>query len=295
MTSIQGLVAASVTPFGADGALDIPRLREHLGWLIDSGVDGLAVTAGSGEFVSLSPDERETVVREAVGVAAGRLPVVAGVLAPSTPEAVETAVRAARAGASALLVLPPYYLKPSFDGVLGHFRAVADASGLPVVLYNNPGRTGVALGLAELTRLVDEVPGVTGVKDCDRDVASVARKVEALGERIAILSGDDDLGFVILLSGAAGGIWATPNLAPRLCRSLVGACTAGDVARALPLHRRLLALVEAWDRPNHPGPLKELMAMAGRDVGRARPPLAPMRPDERAQAKRALAAAAPVE
>jgi 4-hydroxy-tetrahydrodipicolinate synthase len=139
------------------------------------------------------------------------------------------------------------------------------------------------------------VSGVIGVKDCDRDVASVARKVAALGARIAVLSGDDDLGFATLLSGAAGGIWATPNVAPRLCRALVDACRRADVAAALPLHRRLLALVEAWDRPNHPGPLKQLMAMVGREVGRARPPLAPMRLDERALAEHALAAAAPVE
>jgi 4-hydroxy-tetrahydrodipicolinate synthase len=287
---LRGLYAASVTPFRADESLDLDRLAKHLDWLIEGGVDGLAVTAGSGEFVSLAGAEREEVVRAAVRAVGGRVPVVAGVLAPGTREAVETSVAAARAGASAVLVLPPYYVKPSFDGVVGHFQAVAEASGLPVLLYNNPGRTGAALGLAELTTLTNEVPNVIGVKDCDRDVASVARKVEALGHRLAILSGDDDLGFATLLGGAAGGIWATPNLAPGLCRELVDACLRGDVTTALPLHRQLLALVGLWDRPNHPGPLKELMAMVGRPVGPARPPLAAMSAADREHARAVLAA-----
>jgi 4-hydroxy-tetrahydrodipicolinate synthase len=290
-----GLIAASVTPFAADGSLDLPRLAAHVGWLVDAAMDGVAVTAGSGEYVSLTESEREAVVRAAVEAAGGRVPVIAGVLAPSTTEALESARRAAEAGASGLLVLPPYYVRPSLDGVVDHFRRVAAAApGLPIIAYDNPGRTGVTLGIAELTAIAD-IPAVAGVKECDRDAASVARKVAALGDRLAILSGDDDTGFATLLSGAVGTIWATPNLAPRLCRALVDACLAGDVATALPLHRRLLPLAAAWDRPNHPGPLKELLAMAGRPVGPARPPLQAMAADERRAARAAFDLAAPVE
>ena len=289
-----GLIAASITPFRDDESLDLARLERHLDELIAAGVDAVAVVAGSGEFVNLAPDERVEVIRTAVGCVNGRVPVIVGVLAPSTREGIGVAEAAARHGADALLVTPPYYIRPSLDGVLGHIRAIAGAAALPVIAYNNPARTGWPIGVRELVEIA-ALPGVVGVKDCDRDVAAIGRKVAAVPPDFAVLSGDDDLGLTTILGGAAGGFWATPNLAPRLCRALVDAALARDADAALPLHRRLLRLVTAWDRPNHPGPLKELMALAGRDAGLARRPLAFMTEAERAIARDALEAAAPIE
>jgi 4-hydroxy-tetrahydrodipicolinate synthase len=271
----RGIVAAAVTPFHEDESLDEGRLESHLQFLVDSGVHGLMVIGGSGEYVNLTPAERQRVVTITMQTVGKRVPVIVGALAPSTREVLEIGLHAQREGATALLVLPPYYIKPSMDGVVLHFEKVARETGLNIIAYNNPGRTGWAMTVEQL-RTITDVPGVVGLKECDRDVASISLKIAAVGERIAVLSGDDDLGFATLLSGSPGAIWASPNLTPRLCLDLYAACQAGDVPKALALHNRLVHIVSAWFIPNHPGPLKEAMALIGRSVGPARLPLARM-------------------
>jgi 4-hydroxy-tetrahydrodipicolinate synthase len=269
-----------VTPFHDDESLDEGRLESHLQFLVESGVHGLMVIGGSGEFVNLTPAERQRVVTITMRTVGNKVPVIVGALAPSTREVLEVGLHAQHEGATGLLVLPPYYIKPSMDGVLRHFEKVAQETGLNIIAYNNPGRTGWAVTVEQLQSIAD-VPGVVGLKECDRDVASISLKIAAVGERIAVLSGDDDLGFATLLSGSPGAIWASPNLTPRLCVDLYDACRAGDVATALALHNRLIQLVSAWFIPNHPGPLKEAMALIGRPVGPARLPLARMTSTQR--------------
>jgi 4-hydroxy-tetrahydrodipicolinate synthase len=233
------------------------------------------VIGGSGEYVSLTPAERQRVVSVTMQTVGKTVPVIVGALAPSTREVLEIGMHAQREGATALLVLPPYYIKPSMDGVAVHFENVARTTGMNIVAYNNPGRTGWAMTVDQL-RTIADIPGIVGLKECDRDVASISLKIAAVGERIAVLSGDDDLGFATLLSGSPGAIWASPNLTPRLCLDLYEACRRGDVNAALGLHNRLVQIVSAWFIPNHPGPLKEAMALVGRPVGPARQPLVGM-------------------
>jgi 4-hydroxy-tetrahydrodipicolinate synthase len=291
----EGLIAASVTPFADDDSLDESRLRSHLDYLVAAGVDGILVIGGSGEYVNLAPEERLRVIRVSAEHIARRVPMIVGALGPSTREAVEIGCFAARAGATALLAPPPYYIKPSLDGTVGHFQDLVSETGLPVIAYDNPARTGASLGLTELEAIAG-VDGVVGVKESDRDVASIAMKIMRLGSRLAILSGDDDLGFATLLSGARGAIWSTPNLAPRLCRELFDACLSRNIEAALRAYERLMKLI--WVRrgiPNHPGPLKECMAMVGRSAGRARAPLAAMTRAERALVATALRESDPVE
>ncbi len=269
-----------MTPFHEDESLDESRLESHLQFLVDSGVHGVMVIGGSGEFVNLTPAERQRVVTIAMQTIGKRVPVIVGALAPSTREVLEIGLHAQREGATALLVLPPYYIKPSMDGVVLHFEKVAQETGLNIIAYNNPGRTGWPISVEQL-RTIADIPGVVGLKECDRDVASISLKIAAVGERIAVLSGDDDLGFATLLSGSPGAIWASPNLTPRLCLDLFEACRTGDVKTALALHDRLVQIVSAWLIPNHPGPLKEAMALIGRPVGPSRLPLARMTPAQR--------------
>jgi 4-hydroxy-tetrahydrodipicolinate synthase len=289
----RGMYVASVTPFRDDESLDLDRLATHLEDLVAARVDGIVVLGGSGEYVSLSAAERESVIGCAVHIVGKRIPVVVGALGPSTREALDVAGQARRAGADAMLVLPPYYIRASAAGVVEHFARVVETSGLPVIVYNNPPRAGWAIEM-ELLDCLASVPGVVGLKDCDRDVALIAGKIARVGDRISILSGDDDLGFATLLSGAPGAIWATANLAPRLCRDLFDRSVAGDLEGARPLAERLRQLVHVRRIPNHPGPLKEMMAMVGRSVGPARRPLLPMTDAERAKVSEVIASLRPI-
>lgn len=269
-----------VSPFHEDESLDEGRLESHLQFLVESGVHGLMVIGGSGEFVNLTPAERQRVVTITMRTVGKSVPVIVGALAPSTREVLEIGLHAQHEGATGLLVLPPYYIKPSMEGVLLHFEKVASETGLNIIAYNNPGRTGWPVTVEQL-RMIADVPGVVGLKECDRDVASISLKIAAVGDKIAVLSGDDDLGFATLLSGSPGAIWASPNLTPRLCVDLYEACRTGDVKTALTLHNRLIQIVSSWLIPNHPGPLKEAMALVGRPVGPARLPLARMTSTQR--------------
>lgn len=284
----EGLIAASITPFADDDSLDEARLCSHLDYLIAAGMDGVLVIGGSGEYVNLEPDERRRVVELSGQHIAKRVPMIVGALGPSTREAIEIGCIAARSGAAAILAPPPYYIKPSLDGTVAHYRELVNSTSLPVIAYNNPGRTGVSLGVEELGAIA-AVDGVVGVKESERDVASIAMKILRFGSRLAILSGDDDLGFATLLSGAPGAIWSTPNLAPSVCRELFDACLYKDINKAQAAFEQLIKLI--WARrliPNHPGPLKECMALVGRPVGRARLPLAAMTGSDRERVFKAL-------
>lgn len=279
-----GIVASAITPFHDDETLDLDGLTEHLEFLVSAGVSAVAVIGGSGEYVSLSADERREVVEVAVAAVGERVPVMVGCLAASTRETLSTASMAARSGAEALLVLPPYYIAPSRDGVIDHFLRVASESGLSVVAYNNPARTARPIDVEMLSELAD-VPGVVGVKDCDRDLGDISAKIARVGTRIAFLCGDDDLVFPSLMVGAAGAVMALPNLAPRVCCRLFDACVGGDLTQAQELHEIVRRLVHVRRGPNHPGPLKEMMSMVGRPVGLGRHPLGPMGGAERAAAE----------
>ncbi|MBI3977365.1 MAG: 4-hydroxy-tetrahydrodipicolinate synthase [Chloroflexi bacterium] len=288
MSMIEGAITAMVTPFGPEGEIDEPALRRHIDEQVGAGVDGLLVIGGSGEFVSLDDAERRRVMAIAVEHVNRRVPVVVGLLAPGTRHVVELARQAGRAGADAVLVLPPYYISPSAAGIAEHFARVAGEGGLPIVVYNNPGRTRVNLDAEMMARLV-EIDAVVAMKECDRDLGSVSEKIQAVGHRIAILAGDDDLAFPTLVLGARGGIWAGSNLAPAPYVEMYRAVVAGNIERARQIHYQLLPFVKAWYIANHPGPLKEAMALAGRPVGRARPPLQPMTADQMAAVRQALA------
>jgi 4-hydroxy-tetrahydrodipicolinate synthase len=290
----EGVMAACITPFNDDESIDFDRLATHIEFLLAAGIKGILTIGGSGEYANLLPEERRRVVTETIRLVEGRVPVIVGCLGPSTREAVDIGRYGAKEGANALLVLPPYYIKPSFDGVLEHFETVAKEVDLPIVAYNIPSRTGWPLELSHLQAIAD-IPQVVALKECERDMASISLKIAGLNGKMALLSGDDDLGFATLLSGGAGAIWASPNLHPKLCVDLYEACAKSDVAAALPLHNRLVQVFSGWMLPNHPGPLKEAMGMVGRSVGAARKPLAPMSDEQRLNLKAVLNANGPVE
>ncbi len=268
----NGICTALVTPFTSADAFDEAAFRKLIEFQIGAGISGLLVIGGSGEFVSLTPAERQRVVEVAIDQTARRVPILVGALAPGTREAQATVRDAAKAGADAVLVLPTYYIKASADGVCEHFARVADTAAIPIVAYNNPGRTGITLDVGILERLA-RIPSIVALKECERDLAVVSAKITAVGERIAILSGDDDLGFPSFLLGSPGGIFMSANLIPAFHRRLFEAAVNGRTASARKAHFALLPLIEALYTANHPGPLKDAMAFVGHPVGPARAPL----------------------
>jgi 4-hydroxy-tetrahydrodipicolinate synthase len=275
-----GVVVALVTPFTEDERLDEERLASHVRYLVDAGLNGLIPTGGSGEYANLTPDERRRVVELTIEAAEGRVPVAVGALGLSTWEAVAVAEHAAEAGADAVMLLPPYYIATSTAGILHHFTTVAERSGLPIIAYNNPPRTARTIDVKILSELAD-LDAVVAVKDCDRDFNSITAKIRATRGRITYMCGDDDLVYPSLALGADGAVMAMPNLAPKLSLALYEAWTSGDTRRGLELHEIFVRLVNVRKIPNHPGPLKEMMALAGRPVGPGRRPLMPMSPAER--------------
>jgi 4-hydroxy-tetrahydrodipicolinate synthase len=268
----KGIYTAIVTPFTDADEFDEVAFRGLIDFQIASGAAGLLVIGGSGEFVSLTPPERRRVIDVAIDQAARRIPIIVGALAPGTKEVQETVRYAAKAGSDAVLVLPSYYIKASADGVYEHFARVADSASIPIVAYNNSSRTGITLDVSILERLA-RIPSIVALKECERDLAIVAAKISAIGERIAILSGDDDLGFPTFLLGSPGGIFTTANLVPAFHRKLFEATVNSDLVIARKAHYALLPLVEALYTANHPGPLKDAMGLVGYPVGTARAPL----------------------
>lgn len=276
----NGVVTALVTPFRDDESVDEARLASHVEYLMDAGVNGVIPIGGSGEYANLRPGERRRVVEVTIEAVAGRVPVAVGALGLSTHDALEVGEHAAAAGADAVMLLPPYYIATSNSGVLDHFVTVAEEIGLPIIAYNNPPRTARTIDVDLLSELAD-IDAVIAVKDCDRDFGSISAKIQRTRGRISYMCGDDDLVYPSLASGADGAVMAMPNLAPKLSLALVEAFRAGDNARALELHEIFVRLVNVRRIPNHPGPLKEMMAIVGKPVGLGRRPLMPMTPRER--------------
>jgi 4-hydroxy-tetrahydrodipicolinate synthase len=282
----RGIVTALLTPFHADGRLDLDALKTRIAWQHTQGTHGLLVGGVSGEYVNLTPEERRQVVGAAVA-AAGKLPVIAGVLEPNTGQAIAAAKGFEAQGVQALVVLTPYHNLPTPAGVLAHFRAVHDATTLPIILYNNPGRTGIDMDLALQNELA-ALPRIIGVKECRREMAIVSEQIRQARPGFAVLSGEDDLALISFVLGSRGAILTGGNILPRLFVDMFHLVERGEIAQATALHHRMMPLILAIYTKNHPFPLKEAMAMAGMPVGPGRPPLQPMEEGQRTRVREAL-------
>ncbi|MBI2560857.1 MAG: dihydrodipicolinate synthase family protein [candidate division NC10 bacterium] len=211
----------------------------------------------------------------------------AGVLEPNTSQAVAAAQDFEALRVQALLLLTPYHNLPTPAGVLNHFRTVHDATALPILLYNNPGRTGIDMDLALQTEL-SRLPRIVGVKECRRDLAIVSEQIRRARPGFAVLSGEDDLALATFVLGGQGAILTGGNILPTLFLDIFHLVERGEVAKAVELHHQMMPLILAIYTRNHPFPLKEAMAAAGMPVGPARPPLAPMDEGQRAAVRVAL-------
>ncbi|MBI5544183.1 MAG: 4-hydroxy-tetrahydrodipicolinate synthase [Deltaproteobacteria bacterium] len=276
MKPLLGSFAALATPF-KDGGLDLDAYRAHARYLIEQGTDGLVPIGTTGEASTMSPAEQALAVKTAVEVSAGKVPVVAGAGSNSTAGTIDSVKRVREAGADAALVVTPFYNKPTQDGLVAHYRAVAQAHpGFPLVAYNVPGRTGVDL-LPETCKRLAEIAEVVGVKEATASMTRMVDIVERCGtERLALLSGDDFTIAPFISLGGKGVISVSANVAPRLVADLVHAALKGDFKKAAELQVRLNPLHRALFLESNPIPVKAAMHLLGRFGPEMRLPLTPM-------------------
>ena len=282
----RGTAPALVTPFTADGsAIDEAAFRSLIDFQIEGsrfdgrlfeGVEALVVLGTTGENPTVTHAEHRHLVDVAIEHTAGRVPVVVGTGTNDTAGSVAYSVEAARAGADGLLVVGPYYNKPTPDGVLGHVAAIADATDCPIVLYNVPGRTGSNLAAETTLRVLEAVPSVVGVKEASGDLNQIADVVAGAPDGVAVYSGDDDLAFPTVCMGGAGLVSVIANAAPGPISEMVRRALDGGLEGARALHYALLDAMRASFYESNPTPLKAVLAAQGRMESTVRLPLAPL-------------------
>lgn len=270
----HGTYTVLVTPFTADGArVDLAALERLVAFQIEAGIDGLIPLGSTGEFLSVSRDERTAIVETVVRAAAGRVPVLVGTGAEDTRDAVALSREAEALGAAGVMVIPPYYSVPTEDELYLHYKTVADAIGIPLMVYNNPATANVDLTPEFLARL-SRIEACRYVKESALDVTRVRDIVALCGERMAVFAGV--LGYESAWLGAIGWVAVCSNVAPRLSADMFRAAAAGDRATALPLYRRLMPLLPWVGGPRYVSGTKAALRLRGMDMGPPRPPRLPL-------------------
>jgi 4-hydroxy-tetrahydrodipicolinate synthase len=287
MKPIVGSIVALVTPMLEDGSVDYPSLRRLIDWHIAEGTDCIGVVGTTGESPTVTVEEHCEIIRVAVEHAAGRVPIMAGAGGNATREAIDLTRFAKQVGADCTLQVVPYYNKPSQEGIYQHFKAVAEAVDLPVVLYNVPGRT-VADMLPETALRLAQVPGIVGIKEATGNIERACWLIKQAPRGFSIYSGDDGTAVALMLLGGHGNVSVTANVAPRLMHELCRAAIEGDVKRATALHLRLLAVHKQLFCEPSPAPTKWALAQLGRCGPHVRLPILPLTAGGQAQVGQAL-------
>lgn len=268
----KGSITALITPF-RNGAIDEAAFQSLIEWQIGQGTDGLVPCGTTGESPTLSHREHERVIDLCVEAAAGRAPVIAGTGSNSTEEAIALTRHAREAKASAALIVTPYYNKPTQAGLYAHFKAIALAVDLPLIVYNIPGRSVVDLSVDTMARLAKDCPTIVGVKDATADLARPLATTQALGPDFLQLSGEDATALAFLVNGGHGCISVSANVAPALCARLHDAWRDGQVQEAMRVNQRLFPLNKALFLETSPAPVKYAASLLGRSTPTMRLPL----------------------
>ncbi len=282
-----GSYTALITPF-KNGGVDESAFRKLVDWQIESGTNGLVPVGTTGESPTLSHEEHDRVVEICIEQTAGRVPIIAGAGSNSTAEAVRLAVHGAEAGADAVLIVSPYYNKPTQEGLYRHFSAVANAVDVPVIVYDIPGRSIVRVNDDTLVRLASDHANISGIKDATSDVARPPKLYTQLGNGFAQLSGEDATTLPYLGAGGHGAISVTSNIAPRECADMHRAWQAGDIKTAQAINARLMPVHDAMFCEASPGPVKYAAALMGICEAGTRLPLCEIADSSKAQVKAAL-------
>ncbi|MEN9688698.1 MAG: hypothetical protein RI998_695 [Pseudomonadota bacterium] len=275
MAPITGSIVALVTPMLEDGSIDYPHLRSLIDWHIAEGTDCIGVVGTTGESPTVTVEEHCEIIRVAVEQAAGRVPIMAGCGANSTAEAIELAKFAKNVGADCQLQVVPYYNKPTQEGQYLHFRAIAEAVDLPMVLYNVPGRSVADMQHDTVMRLA-QIDGIVGIKEATGNIERAQWLIHEAPKGFAIYSGDDGTAVALMLCGGQGNVSVTANVAPKLMHQLCVAAMAGQAAEAMAIQRQLLNLHKHMFIEANPIPVKWAVARMGLCGGAMRLPMTPL-------------------
>ena len=270
----NGALSAIVTPF-RDGEVDERALRDHIEWQIQSGIDGIVPCGSTGESATLTHSEHDRVIKITIEQTRRRVPVVAGTGSNSTAEAIRLTTAAREMGADGALMLSPYYNKPTQEGIFRHYKTIAAAVDLPIVVYNIPGRTASNIAPETFARLC-EIRNIVGIKEASGSMDQISDIRRLCGDRLTILSGDDSLVVPIMALGGKGVIATISNVMPREMHDLAAAGLAGDFARARDIHYKMMPLMRTLFIETNPIPIKQALAFMGRCANELRMPLCPM-------------------
>ena len=287
MKPIVGSIVALITPMHEDGSVDHDALRRLIDWHIDEGTDCIGVVGTTGESPTVSVEEHFEIIRVAVEQARGRIPIMAGTGGNSTREAIELSRYAKKVGADCTLSVVPYYNKPSQEGIYAHFKAIAEAVDVPMVLYNVPGRT-VADMQPETTLRLAQVPGIIGIKEATGNIERACTLIKNAPKGFSIYSGDDPTAVALMLLGGHGNVSVTANVAPRAMHELCKAAVAGQAKEAAQIHLKLLPLHKNLFVESSPTPTKWAMSRLGLCGATVRLPILPLTPAGQTAVEQAL-------
>ena len=284
---LKGSLVALITPMRADGSVDEKKLAEFVDWQIREGTNGIVPTGTTGESPTLNHEEHKRVVEVAVATAKGRVPVIAGTGSNSTAEALDFTAHAKKAGADMVLIVTPYYNKPTQEGMYLHFSTIADAVDIPIIIYNIPPRSVIDMTAETMGRLAKH-KNIVGVKDATANLVRPYHTRAACGADFAQYSGEDHTALAFLAAGGHGCISVTGNIAPRLCSELHALWQAGKIAEAMAIQERLTPLHDALFSETSPGPVKYAASLLGLTDEKVRLPLAPPAEATRARVRAAM-------
>jgi 4-hydroxy-tetrahydrodipicolinate synthase len=274
------ICTAMVTPFDSKGNVDFARTTKLINHLIENGSESLVVSGTTGESPTLTTEEKVALFKHAVKVADGRVPIIAGTGSNNTRASIDLSRKAEEIGVDGLLIVAPYYNKPSQEGILAHYKAIAEAVSLPIMAYNVPGRTVVSINVETAVRLA-EIPNIVALKDAGGNLDAMSEVIEKTPDDFLLYSGDDALTLPSLSVGGAGIVSVASHVIGKEMQEMIRAFHAGDNKQAAMLHRKLLPVMNEMFKAPSPAPIKTALQLKGMDVGSVRLPLLPLNQAER--------------
>ncbi|HZG61036.1 MAG TPA: 4-hydroxy-tetrahydrodipicolinate synthase [Anoxybacillus sp.] len=282
MIQFGKVVTAMVTPFDSKGNIDFAKTTQLVNYLIDNGTDSLVVAGTTGESPTLTTEEKVALFRHVVSVVNGRVPVIAGTGSNNTHASIDLTKRAEEAGVDAVMLVVPYYNKPNQEGLYQHFKAIAESTSLPVMLYNIPGRSVVNMAVDTIVRL-SKIPNVVAVKDASGNLDAMTEIIANTDEDFMLYSGDDGLTLPVMAIGGHGIVSVASHIIGNEMQEMIAAFENGDRIKAAKLHQKLLPIMKGLFAAPSPVPVKTALQMKGLDVGSVRLPLVPLTEQERVQ------------